>query len=47
MKIDKENHPRVYLGQCKYKIKERKLVDFIDAELDLNSDDSDDLDDSE
>ena len=40
MKKDKKNYPQVYLEQCKYKIKKRKLVDFIDAELDLNSADS-------
>ena len=28
--------------QCKYKIKRRKPVDFLDAEVDLSSDDSDD-----
>ena len=33
-----------YLIQCKYKIKKRELVNFIDAEVDLSSDDSDDLD---
>ena len=37
MKINKKNSPQVYLEQSKYKIKKRKLVDFIDAELDLNS----------
>ena len=42
MKIDKKNYPQVYLGQCKYKDEKRRLVDFIDTELDLNSDDSDD-----
>ena len=36
MKIDKKNYPQVYLEQCKYKGKKKKLVDFIDAELDLN-----------
>ena len=40
MKIDKKSYPQVYLGQRKHKEK-RKLVDFIDAELDLNSDYSD------
>ena len=45
LKVDKKNYPQVYLGQCKYKIKRRKPVDFIDAEVDLSSDDSDDLDD--
>ena len=44
LKVDKKNYPQVYLQQCKYKIKRRKSVDFIDAELDLTSDDSDDLD---
>ena len=32
MEIDKKSSPQVYLEQCKYK----------DAELDLDSDDSDD-----
>ena len=45
LKVDKKNYPQVYLEQCKYKIKRRKLVDFIDAEADLSSDDSDNLDD--
>ena len=42
LKEDKKNHPQVYLKQCKYKIKRRKAIDFIDAEVDLISDDSDD-----
>ena len=41
MKIDKKNYPKIYLEECKYKIKEKKMVKFIDAELDL--DDSDDF----
>ena len=41
MKVKKKNYPQVYLEQCKYK-EERKPLDFIEAELDLNSDDSDD-----
>ena len=45
LKIEKKNYPQVYLEHWKYKIKRRKPVDFIDAEVDLNSDDSDDLDD--
>ena len=47
LKVDKKN-PQVYLEQCKYKVKRRKPVDFIDAKVDLSSDsldDSDDLDD--
>ena len=41
LRVDKKNYPQVYLEQCKYKIKE-KPVDFIDAEVDLSSDDSND-----
>ena len=44
LKVDKKNYPQVYLEQCKYKIKRRKQVDFIDDEVDLSSDNSDDLD---
>ena len=36
----KKKYPQVYLEECKYKIKKKKIVKFIDAELDL--DDSDD-----
>ena len=42
LEVDKKNYPQVYLEQCKYKIKRRKPEDVIYAELDLNSDDSDD-----
>ena len=42
LRVGKKNYPQVYLKQCKYKIKRRKPVDFIDAEVDLSSDDSDD-----
>ena len=45
LRIEKKNDPQVYLKQCKYKIKRKKPVDFIDAEVDLSSDDLDDLDD--
>ena len=37
LKVDKKHYPHVYLEQCKYKIKRRKPVDFIDAEVDLSS----------
>ena len=39
LKVDKKNDPQVYLEQCKYKIKRRKPVDFIDAEVDISSND--------
>ena len=45
LKVDKKNYPQVYLEQWKYKIKRRKPVDFIDAEVDLCPDDSDNSDD--
>ena len=45
LRVDKKNYPQVYLEQCKYKIKKRKPVNFIDAEVDLSSNDSDYLDD--
>ena len=41
LKVDKNNYPQVHLGQCKYKIKKKKPVDFICAEVDLSSDDLD------
>ena len=44
LRVEKINYAQVYLEQCKYKIKRRKPVDFIDAEVDLSSDDSEDLD---
>ena len=34
MKIDKKNYSEVYLEECKYKIKKKKMVKFIDSELD-------------
>ena len=39
LKAYKKKYPQVYLEQCNYKI---KPVDFIDAEVDLNSDGSND-----
>ena len=45
LNVEKKNYPQVYLEQRKYKIKRRKPVDFIDAEVDFSSDESDNLDD--
>ena len=44
LRVDKKNYAQVYLEQCKYKRRKRKLVDFIDDKVDLSSDDSDYLD---
>ena len=38
LRRDKKNNPQVYLEQCKYKIKKRELVSFIDDEVDLSCD---------
>ena len=31
LKIDKKSYPQAYLEECKYKLKKRKLVSFIDS----------------
>ena len=33
LKIDKKMYPQAYLEECKYKLKKRKLVSFIDSEI--------------
>ena len=37
MKIEKKNYPQVYAEECKYKIKKRKIPEFIDVELESDS----------
>ena len=45
MKIDKKNHPQLYLEECKYRLKKIQMSRFINTELKSNSDSSDlDLD---
>ena len=45
LKIDKRVYPQVYLEQCKYKLKKRKIVNYINDEIiDENSDS--DIDDA-
>ena len=45
LKIDKRLYPQVYLEQCKYKLKKRKIVNYINDEIiDENSDS--DIDDA-
>ena len=44
IKSSKKNYSQVYLEQCKYKTRKRKMVDFLDDEVDLSSDDSNYLD---
>ena len=38
LKVDKKWYPQVYLEQCKYKVKRRKIKNLIDYEIDLDSD---------
>ena len=48
LKIDKKAYPQAYLKECKYKLKKRKIVSFIDSEsIDDDSDDDDDDDDDD
>ena len=45
MRIDKKNHPQVYLEECKYRVKKIQMSRFINTELKSDSDsDSSDLD---
>ena len=45
LKIHKRAYPQAYLEQCKYKLKKRKYVNFIDFEvIDYDTDDSHDSD---
>ena len=38
MKMEKKNYPQVYLEECRYKLKKKKMHEFIDAELESGSD---------
>ena len=40
LKIDKRAYPHAYLEQCKYKLKKRRPIDFIDFEIIDEDDDS-------
>ena len=44
LKIDKKAYSQVYLEECKYKLKKRKLVSFIDSEIIDDSDSDSDID---
>ena len=37
MKIGKKNYPRVYLEECKYRVKNKQISRFISAELESDS----------
>ena len=38
MRIDKKNHPQVYLEECKYRIKKSQMSRFINIEVKSDSD---------
>ena len=38
MRMDKKNHPQVYLEECKYRVKKLQMSRFINAELESDSD---------
>ena len=45
LKIDKTAYPQAYLEQCKYKLKKRKIVNYIDDEI-IDEDSDNDIDDA-
>ena len=45
LKIDKRAYPQAYLEQCKYKVKKRKILNYIDDEI-INEDSDSDIDDA-
>ena len=47
LKIDKKNHPQVYLEECKYRAKETQTSRFINSKLKSDSESSDSDIDSE
>ena len=45
LKIDKRTYPQAYLEQCKYKLKEKKIVNYINDEI-IDEDSDSDIDDA-
>ena len=45
LKIDKRVYPQAYLEQCKYKLKKRKIVNYVDDEI-IDEDSDSDIDDA-
>ena len=38
VRINKKNHPQIYLEECKYKIKKTRIPKFINTEIKSDSD---------
>ena len=47
MRIDKKNHPQVYLEECKYRVKKIQISRLINTELKSDSDSDSELDSEE
>ena len=45
LKIDKRLYPQAYLEQCKYKLKKRKIVNYITDEI-IDENSNSDIDDA-
>ena len=45
LKTDKRAYPQAYLEQCKYKLKKRKIANYIDDEI-IDEDSDSDIDDA-
>ena len=45
IKIDKRLYPQAYLEQCKYKLKKRKIVNYINDEI-IDQNSGSDIDDA-
>ena len=43
LRMEKENHPQVYLEECNYKIKKKKMTKFINTELGSESESKSEL----
>ena len=37
MRMEKKNYPKVYLEECKHRMKKRKMTKFIEGELESES----------
>ena len=38
MRVNKKNHPQVYLEECKYRVKKKQMSRFINAKLESDTD---------
>ena len=47
VKVGKDYYPQVFLEECKYVVKEKKIINFVDVELEIElrfSDESNEYD---